>query len=64
MCGGAMRGDPKGAGVLTTRKRYSREKHRQTDAFYAASPPTGYLPPEKAIFVPIITRKRNINTLR
>lgn len=25
--------DPKGAGVLTTRKRYSRKAHRQTETF-------------------------------
>jgi len=36
-------GCPKGAGVLTTRTRYSREMYRQTFAF--SSDPLGYLPP-------------------
>jgi hypothetical protein len=27
--------DPKGVGVLTTRRRYSREKHRQRAAFHS-----------------------------
>ena len=36
-------GDPKGAGVLTTRTRYSRKEYRQTNVF----DPLGYLPPEK-----------------
>ena len=32
--------DPKGVGVLTTRRRYSRERHRQKSAF--SSHPLGY----------------------
>jgi hypothetical protein len=31
-------GDPKGAGVLTTRTRYSRKEYRQTNVF----DPLGY----------------------
>jgi hypothetical protein len=32
--------DPKGVGVLTTRRRYSRERHRQKSAF--SPDPLGY----------------------
>jgi hypothetical protein len=41
-----MMGDPKGVGVLTTRSRYSRIKHRQTPTFYAP----GVLVTQKATY--------------
>ena len=59
-CGGRGDGVPKGAGVLTTRTRYSREMYRQRDGFsivlsrflsHKTSPP-GYLPPEEVTLTP------------
>lgn len=44
VCDAVWKGDPKGAGVLTTSQRYSRKTHRQTPSFSALSP-TLFQPP-------------------